>query len=461
MNEGSSTWLFLIGMNLWYFMSGAEYGLILPTQNEYMLTLGAAPKVIGIAFTLFAFAGLVSSPFCGWATDRLGAIKLPLLTMITCSIVGSVIYTFTRSIPGIFLGRLVQGVGWGIDGAIIGRVALITEKSGNGSMMIGLCLLMRQAGIILGSLIGSNFVASWNFMFLGMFEIDKLNAPGLAVAFMWSFALAFSFIATVAEPQLESECDKITSQESLNLTNGKLESEEQPLQEKQHQKDSVEVNDFVKYIQVKKLPLMTEQIAVCTTCSFSAYILQSTLESIVTLLTKSLFGWGNEQNLMLFTMIGITAVVGYVIVMLIGKCFPLRTTLLIGVSLEGCLLIAMGTILPMAHFREQWIMYSFIAITGSFIILLPFVFVSSATLMSNFTEPSQKSTIQGLRVTAERLAQICGPMWGTGTFPNYALLFTFPAIFLFLSSFLIFLSWEWLDPSKIKNVPEKMLKEEK
>ena len=81
-------------------------------------------------------------------------------------------------------------------------------------------------------------------------------------------------------------------------------------------------------------------------------------------------------------------------------------------------------------------MYSFIIITGSFIILLPFVFVSSATLMSNFTDPSQKSTIQGerlslitdalsndsgLRVTAERLAQICGPMWGTGTFPNYAL----------------------------------------
>ena len=56
-------------------------------------------------------------------------------------------------------------------------------------MMIGLCLLMRQAAIILASLIGSKFVAGWNFMFLGMFEIDKLNAPGLAVAFMWSFAL--------------------------------------------------------------------------------------------------------------------------------------------------------------------------------------------------------------------------------------------------------------------------------
>ena len=72
-------------------------------------------------------------------------------------------------------------------------------------MMIGLCLLMRQAGIILGSLIGSNFVASWNFMFLGMFEIDKLNAPGLAVALMWSFALGKSFdcaAATVGFPKI-------------------------------------------------------------------------------------------------------------------------------------------------------------------------------------------------------------------------------------------------------------------
>ena len=66
-------------------------------------------------------------------------------------------------------------------------------------MMIGLCLLMRQAGIILGSLIGSKFVAGWNFMFLGMFEIDKLNAPGLAVAFMWSFALGNFFLIAQLE----------------------------------------------------------------------------------------------------------------------------------------------------------------------------------------------------------------------------------------------------------------------
>ena len=140
----------------------------------------------------------------------------------------------------------------------------------------------------------------------------------------------------MSEPQVRSDCDQVTSQESLNLTNGKLDSEEQPLQKKEPRVDSVEVNQSCKFIQVdlanvfnfpgsvkvKKLPLMTEQIAVCTTCSFSAYILQSTLESIVTLLTKALFGWGNEENLKLFTMIGITAVIGYVIVMVKYRSLP-------------------------------------------------------------------------------------------------------------------------------------------
>ena len=72
MNEDSSLWLFLIGMNLWYFMSGVEYGLILPTQNEYMLSLGAPHKAVGFAFMLFAFAGLVSSPLCGYAAAASG-----------------------------------------------------------------------------------------------------------------------------------------------------------------------------------------------------------------------------------------------------------------------------------------------------------------------------------------------------------------------------------------------------
>ena len=59
------------------------------------------------------------------------------------------------------------------------------------------------------------------------------------------------------------------------------------------------------------MPALTEQIIACLTCSLSGYILQSTLEAMVTPLTKNLFGWDDTQNALLFVAIGITAVVGY------------------------------------------------------------------------------------------------------------------------------------------------------
>ena len=41
------------------------------------------------------------------------------------SIVGTSIYTFGRSLMLINIGRFVMGLGWGIDGAIVGKVALL------------------------------------------------------------------------------------------------------------------------------------------------------------------------------------------------------------------------------------------------------------------------------------------------------------------------------------------------
>jgi len=57
--------IFLAGMLSWYFMTGVEYGLILTTINEYLLSTGAPQKSIGYVFTYFAFSGLISSPIYG------------------------------------------------------------------------------------------------------------------------------------------------------------------------------------------------------------------------------------------------------------------------------------------------------------------------------------------------------------------------------------------------------------
>ena len=57
--------VFLSAMIAWYFMTGIEYGLTLPTINQYLLSTGAPQRSIGYVFTYFAFSGLISSPLFG------------------------------------------------------------------------------------------------------------------------------------------------------------------------------------------------------------------------------------------------------------------------------------------------------------------------------------------------------------------------------------------------------------
>ena len=46
-------------------------------------------------------------------------------------------------------------------------------------------------------------------------------------------------------------------------------------------------------------------------------------------------------------------------------------------------------------FSAPWLMPAFVCMTAVFIFALPFIVVSSATLMAKFTDESQQSTIQG------------------------------------------------------------------
>ena len=46
--------------------------------------------------------------------------------------------------------------------------------------------------------------------------------------------------------------------------------------------------------------------------------------------------------------------------------------------------------------RAPWLTYTFVSMTALFIYALPFIVVSSATLMAKFTDESQQSTIQGM-----------------------------------------------------------------
>jgi len=440
--KNGNFWIFCTGMMLWYFMSGIEYGIILANINDYLLKVGAPQKSIGYAFTFFAFSGLISSPIYGHLCDKLKSVKLPIITAMLFSITGSMTMALGGNLIMIFVGRFLMGFGWGIDGPIVGKIALLRQD--DASTFIPILLVMRQVGIICGPFF-IFWTKTWDFNLFGT-EINSYNSASLLISFLWILVLVFNIIATFHEPRAFTAAEREEREiETTELSNGHAETNNNTINNEKEEK----YEDF-KYIQIKPLPPMTEQICVCIVSSLSAYILQSTLESMVTPLTKQLLGWGQKENALFFVGVGITAVIGYLTVTFLGRCFKPRMTLAIGVVIEFTILIAMTFILPAAEFRAPWLMPAFVAMTAVFIFALPFIVVSSATLMAKFTDESQQSTIQGVRVAAERVAQICGPLWGAEVLHNFYLVFLFPAIFLLVTMLLQGLSWSWLDDTLFK-----------
>jgi len=347
---------------------------------------------------------------------------------MACSITGSLTMSLGRNLNMLFLGRFLMGFGWGIDGPIVGKMALLRPE--DTGMYIPMLLVMRQLGIICGPLL-IFWTQTWDFELFGI-TIDAYNSATLLIAFLWMIVLAINLYATYYEP------DAILGKDRRKDEAGE-ETEELTMVSKKH-----------KFVQVSPLPPLTEQIVICLVLSLSAYILQSTLESMVTPLTRRLMGWDQTENAYFFMTVGILAVLGYLTVSALSKKLVPRTTLLIGACVELLVVVLLSLFLPLANFREWWLIPWFISMTAIFIFALPFIVVSSATLMSLFTDESSQSTIQGIRVAAERVAQICGPLWGGEVLHNYYLVFLFPAIFLVLSIGLLASSWQWMDARQFK-----------
>jgi ceroid-lipofuscinosis MFS transporter 7 len=228
------------------------------------------------------------------------------MVAMSFSICGSMVMALGKTMISIFLGRFLMGFGWGIDGPIIGKIALLRQE--DAGMYIPLLLVMRQVGVICGPFV-IFWTKTWNFNFGGTL-IDEMNSASLLISFLWIIVFGLNIYATCYEPVIitEEEKEKMktgSNQETTQLTGSNqdktgIEPAEQIIQKPSY-----------KYIQVKPLPALTEQIVVCMVSSLSAYILQSTLEAMVTPLTRRLLGWGQTENAIFFIGVGITAVIGY------------------------------------------------------------------------------------------------------------------------------------------------------
>lgn len=123
-----------------------------------------------------------------------------------------------------------MGFGWGVDGAIVGKIALLKSDGKffshpcdvfmfyllDAGMYIPLLLVMRQVGIILGPLC-IFWTRFWDFTLFGV-QIDPNNATGLMITILWCVTLGINLVAVTQEP-IPDPCEPeyIVSNEKIQM----------------------------------------------------------------------------------------------------------------------------------------------------------------------------------------------------------------------------------------------------
>ncbi|CAG5110763.1 Oidioi.mRNA.OKI2018_I69.chr2.g5130.t1.cds [Oikopleura dioica] len=421
--------IFYVGMCFWYLALGTEYGIIVPTLNAYITSIGAPEAYMGYCVGLYYLASLAVSIVFGRFVDRTQSLKWTYAIAISCGLLGYYIFTFYRTIGWIIFARIISGVNNGAYGAIIGRVAL--DAGENGGVLIGFCLLQREAGLILGSMVSGFWISSWDdFIFFGH-QVDELNRYGFFIFIVWIVAGITGLVALRNEPSFDQKAEI--------------------MEEKIDEKNDEKKDEKIEFIQVGSLPFLAEPIIICLMSSFSIYFYQSMLEGTVGTIFRDYLGLNQGQIIIIFTVVGFTALLSYVISVVFSYKFHLKYALAFSQSLNLGTSSLFALMFFFGNFRD-WFVGPGLAIGGFFVIFsIPPTIIASATIISDFSTSENKSTYQGMRCFVENMSAIFGPLWGANMIRLRSWVYAPIFVFQISTLYMTFSSWKRLDARKFKH----------
>lgn len=205
----------------------------------------------------------------------------------------------------------------------------------------------------------------------------------------------------------------------------------------------------------RKYPYLTEQFVVVMMSSFAVMFFESAMEASLTPMTAYFFHWENYENSICYVFLGLCALAGYIVIMLLQKFVQLedRTALLaggIGVSMGQTLGFFA---LPKGYYGAPWILPIFALTVAISVFSLPFLLVPPASLLSKIAPPDKQSTLQGVRMSFQKVAMVLGPLWGTSTLWNFYVVISAPVFMCSLVTIMTACSFYYLRDDRL--VPPK------
>ena len=207
--------LFILSLSATLLMIGVGMIVALLPQQVYVMT--GSLEGVGLVASVFAFAYLLAQLPISALSDRMGAKRFLVIGYMLCAVSG-VVFFFTETAEGIFLGRAIQGVGeapiWALGPAILSLAYPSTKGrvigTYNAAIHIGL-----TAGPLLGLLVAPNGQGSLPFL---IFAVLCLFA-GLSVLF---FLKPIAVILVQSRPNLAQLISLLRQRQTLILLLGVL-----------------------------------------------------------------------------------------------------------------------------------------------------------------------------------------------------------------------------------------------
>ncbi len=153
--------------------------MIVPLIPFYAKSFGASGFMVGLLFSSFAIAQLISAPMWGRFSDRYGR-RPALLVGLTASAISYLVFAYANSLTLLFVSRLVQGAGGGTVSVIQAYVAdaLKPEDRAKG---LGWLSAATNLGVTLGPVLGA--------LSLG----TSVHAPGILASGLCVINMAFAW----------------------------------------------------------------------------------------------------------------------------------------------------------------------------------------------------------------------------------------------------------------------------
>ena len=143
----------LLVIFLTIFVNLVGFGIIIPLLPFYAQTFGASPLVIGLLFASFSLSQLLASPWLGHLSDQWGRRPVLIFSLIG-TVVSFVMLAVARSLPMLFVARIVDGLSGGNITTARAYIADITTEE-NRARAFGVLGAAFGLGFIVGPALGA------------------------------------------------------------------------------------------------------------------------------------------------------------------------------------------------------------------------------------------------------------------------------------------------------------------